>query len=67
MIAEKYLQTIRDMRHEIEYLKKAREDVAKDIGYMSPSGMTVIRQEGRARNDSNQTHEEARRGRQEDS
>ena len=51
MIAEKYLQTIRDMRHEIEYLKKAREDVAKDIGYMSPSGMNPDRVQSSGRKD----------------
>lgn len=38
MLAEEYLQSIREMKSEIEYLKRARGDIANDIGYLNTSG-----------------------------
>lgn len=51
MIAEDYLQSIRDMKGEIDYLKKAREDVANDIGYMNSSGLNPDRVQSSGRKD----------------
>lgn len=43
MIAEKYLQSIREMKDEIEYLKEVRDDISGDIGYMSSSSPSTGR------------------------
>ena len=43
MTAEKYLQSIRDDKAKIEYLERAREDIANDIGYINSSAPNADR------------------------